>query len=80
MVLMLAAGAATCIITFVKGYSIIDKLVALFASLLIFYFLGSALKWTLDYFESQNEKKLAEEEMLEKELESEEGEEDSGVE
>lgn len=70
--LMLTAGAVTCIITFIKQYTILDKLLALLASLLIFYLLGSILKWTLDYFDKENEKKHAEEgEVIEKEPEQE---------
>jgi len=73
LILMLVAGVVTCIITYVQKYSILEKLLSLFFVLLLFYFLGSVLKWTLDYFEEQNEKKNAEEgEVIEKE--SEEGE------
>lgn len=70
LILMLIAGAVTCIITFIKNDSIITKLVSLFVALVVFYFLGSVLKWTLDYFDSQNEKKRIEEgEVIEKEPE-----------
>ncbi len=73
LILMLVAGAVTCIITYIQKYSILEKLVSLFFVLLIFYFMGSLLKWTLDYFDEQNEKKNAEEgEVIEKK--SEEGE------
>lgn len=68
LILMLTAGAVTCIITFVKGYSTSIKLSLLFAVLLLFYVLGSILKWTVEYFEAQNEKQRQEEgEMIEKE-------------
>ena len=74
LILMLIAGAVTCIITFIQKYSILEKLVSLFVVLLIFYFLGSVLKWTLDYFDEQNEKKNVEEgEVIEK-VSEEEGE------
>lgn len=70
--LMLVAGSVTCIITFIQKYSILEKLVSLFVVLLIFYFLGSLLKWTLDYFDEQNAKKNAEEgEVIEKATEEE---------
>lgn len=71
LLLMLAAGAVTCIITYIEQYSMLAKLVALFVVMLVFCVLGSILKWTLDYFERQNEQKLKEEgEVIEKEPES----------
>lgn len=75
LVLMLIAGAVTCIITFVMDYSILGKLVALFATLLIFYFLGCIIKWTLDFFDRQNAPAPEEGEVIEKEPE---GDEESG--
>ncbi len=56
LILMLVAGAVTCVITFINHYSVISKLVSLLVVLILFYFLGSLLKWTLDYFDAQNEK------------------------
>lgn len=73
LILMLLAGAVTCIITFIKGYSILTKLLSLLVVLLLFFFLGSVLKWTLDYFDRQNEKKeLDQGEVIEKDNPSEE--------
>lgn len=70
LLLMLLAGAVTCVITYIEKYSMVTKLVSLFIVLLIFYVLGSVLKWTLDYFEQQNEQKRGEEgEVIEKEPE-----------
>lgn len=80
LLLMLTAGAVTCIITFIQKYSMLAKLVSLLVVLVIFYLLGSVLKWTLDRFDLQNEEKLKEEgEVVEKEtVESEQaGEEES---
>lgn len=72
LILMLVAGGVTCIITFIQNYSVLRKLVSLLIVLLVFYFLGSLLRWTLDYFEQQNEKKSKEEgEVIEKETEDE---------
>lgn len=69
--LMLTAGAVTCIITFIEQYTMVEKLVALFVVLLVFYVLGSILKWTLDFFEKQNEERLREEgEVIEKDSEN----------
>lgn len=81
LILMLVAGAVTCIITYVMNYSVLAKLVSLLIVLLIFFFLGSVLKWTLDYFDSQNEKKALEEgEVIEKESVSDETQEQNGEE
>ncbi len=71
--LMLIAGAITCIITFIRQYTIIDKLLALLIVLVIFLVLGNVLRFTLDYFDRENAKKALEEgEVIEKENESEE--------
>lgn len=68
MVLMLLAGAITCIITFVRDYAMVERLGILFGVLLLFYLLGSILVWTLDFFDMQNEQKRKEEgEVIEKE-------------
>ena len=71
--LMLGAGVVICIITFIKKYTMLEKLVSLFVVLIIFYVLGCILVWTVDYFEKQNEEKLKEEEeVIEEELETQE--------
>ena len=76
LLLMLTAAAVTSIITFIRQYSMLQKLVSLFVVMLIFYMMGNALKWTLDYFDKQNEKRRLEEgEVIEKEAEGQEGEE-----
>ena len=67
LLLMLIAGAITCIITYVKDYSVTAKLVSLFCVLLIFCFLGSVLMWTLDSFDRQNQEKKEKEEQEAKE-------------
>lgn len=60
LILMLVAGAVTCIITLIRKYSVLHSLIALFGAFVIFFFLGSVMKWTLDYFDSENEKKRIE--------------------
>lgn len=62
LILMLVAGAVTCIINLIQNVTILGQLTSLMIVLVIFYFLGSVLKWTLDYFDSQNEKKEQSEE------------------
>lgn len=78
--LMLIAGAFTAIMTFVLQYPLKRKLLLLLIVLSVFYFLGSLMKWLLDYFDKQNDLKAEEEgEVIEKEADSEEqGEEEHG--
>lgn len=77
LLFMLVAGAASWIITNVKGYSTLGKLSCLFIVMLIFSMLGGLLKFVLNKFEEQNEKKKAEEgAVIEKEA-AENGEENS---
>lgn len=80
MVLMLLAGAVTCIITFIQKYTMVEKLAILLAVLVLFYLLGSVLVWTLNYFDMQNEQKRKEEgEVIEKEAaETDENREEQG--
>ncbi|MBR1865875.1 MAG: hypothetical protein IJ801_05150 [Lachnospiraceae bacterium] len=73
LILMLVAGAVTCIITFIQDYPIWAKLLSLLIVLLVFFFLGSLLQWALDTFDIQNAQKAKEEgEVIEK------GEEEQG--
>ena len=73
LVLMLVAGAITCIFTFVNDYPIWEKLLSLLIVLLVFYFLGSLLRWVLDMFDMQNAKRAKEEgDVIEKDSEEEE--------
>lgn len=75
LILMLAAGAVTCIITFIQKDTVLEKAVALLVAFLLFYVLGSLLVWTLDRFDEQNERKRQEEgAVIEKEAEETEGE------
>lgn len=71
LILMLTAGAVTCIITMVREYPMLQQLAVLLVVLGVFYLLGCIIKWTLDYFERQNEKIAGEEgEVFEKDAES----------
>ena len=73
LLLMLIAGAVSCVFTFVRQYSTLRKLVSLFIVLLVFYVLGSVIKWALDLFDEENEKRQKEEgEVIEKGAEGQE--------
>jgi len=75
LLLMLTAGAVTCIITYIQQYPLMEKLILLFVALLFFWLMGCALEGTLNYFDSQNEERLKEEgEVIEKEPEGADGE------
>ena len=68
LILMLATGGVTCIITYAMDYTITQKLIYLLVVLVLFYFLGNVIKWTLNYFDRQNEKLRKQEgEVIEKE-------------
>lgn len=73
LLLMLAAGAVTSVITYIQQYSVTKKLAILFVVLLVFWILGSVLEMTMNRFEAQNEERLkAEGEVIEKEAAEEE--------
>lgn len=73
LILMLSTGAITCIVTYAMDYSITQKLLYLLIVLVLFYFLGNVIKWTLNHFEQQNEKLREEEgEVIEKDTPPEE--------
>lgn len=75
LVLMLVAGAVTCVINLIRRYPMLDQLVVLFIVLLVFYILGSVLAWTLELFDRQNEERSSvseEGEVIQKESDQEE--------
>ncbi len=70
LILMLAAGAVTCVINLIRQYPMLNQMIVLFVVLVVFYILGCVLKWTLDLFDRQNEEKTpGEGEVVEKESE-----------
>ncbi len=60
LLLMLTAGAVTCVIAIVRQYTMLQQMLMLFVVLVLFYLLGSIIKWTLDFFDRQNEKSAGE--------------------
>lgn len=76
IILMLAAGAVTSIITFMKNYELTRMLWTLLIVLIIFYLLGAGIKRVLDLFDDQikeaEEKEKEEGSVIEKELGEEE--------
>ncbi len=71
LIFMLTTGAVTCIVSIVRGYTLFKQLLLLLTVLLIFYYIGSLLKWMLDYFDRQNERRAKEQgEVIEKNAET----------
>ncbi len=54
-IIMLLAGAVTCIVTFMNGYEIKDTLVILIWVLIIFLIIGIVVKKILDSFHMPDE-------------------------
>ncbi|MBO5283989.1 MAG: hypothetical protein J6B43_12860 [Lachnospiraceae bacterium] len=75
VVMMLVAGALCCLFTMIREHSLIYRMTALLCSLVLFYGLGQALCSILNYFDRENEKRLAAEgEIIEKDGTAESGE------
>ena len=54
-IIMLLAGAVTCVVTFINGYEIKDTLVILIWVLLLFLIIGIVVKKILDSFHMPDE-------------------------
>lgn len=68
LVLMLLAGGMTAVIAYFKNFSLLNTLIALFAVMVLFCFIGSVIKYVLDSFDKANENKVSDEgEVIEKE-------------
>lgn len=74
VIMMLVSGAISCLFTMVRGESLLFRMTALLGSMLLFYGLGCILCGTLNYFERENEERLAAEEAALREEENAEGE------
>ena len=62
LIIMLIAGAVISIIAFVRDYELVEKLIMLLITLIVFYGLGSLLVFTMNHFDKVNEQKRLEEE------------------
>lgn len=62
LIIMLIAGAVISIIAFVRDYELVEKLLMLLITLIVFYGLGSLLVFTMNHFDKVNEQKRLEEE------------------
>ena len=78
-IIMLLAGAVTCIVTFLNGYEIKHTLVILIWVLIVFLIIGCVIKKILDSFHMPNEDAVNDEgEVIKKN--SEDGEEEQTAE
>lgn len=64
VILMLVTGVISSLFTMVRGETLLFRMTALLCTMLLFYGLGQLLCSVLDYFDRENEKKLAEEALL----------------
>lgn len=68
LILMLLAGSMTALIAYFKGYGLLNMLIALFAVMVIFSFIGTVIKMILDHMDKGDEEKVSDEgEVIEKE-------------
>ncbi len=68
LILMLLAGLVTALVAYYRNYTLMDMLIALLATLVIFYFIGSVIKMILDSFDRKNNAEIEKEgEVIEKE-------------
>jgi uncharacterized membrane protein YraQ (UPF0718 family) len=80
LVIMLVAGTVTSLTVYIKGLGLKTMLIALLATFVIFYFIGSLIKLFFDHIEKENlkDKKISDEgEVIEKEADSKESETDT---
>lgn len=77
LIMMLVAGAITSIATYVKNYTILEKLFALLLTFLIFYGMGCILEYMLNSFEKHNEEVRLAMEAAQQEQEQQQAEEQS---
>ena len=83
VLIMLLAGAVTCVVTFLNHYNLRDMLVALLIVLIIFLIVGLVIKFLFDKFEISTDDSVSDEgEVVEKQGDGEaveEGEENSEI-
>ena len=61
LLLMLVAGLTTALVAYFKGFNLSTMLIALLATLVVFYMIGCIIKMILDSFDKKNNAKLADE-------------------
>ncbi len=79
IIMMLVSGAISCLFTMARGETLLFRMTSLLGAMLLFYGLGWVLCSVLNYFDSENEKRLAAETALPEEEEAVEGEAESAT-
>jgi len=79
VILMLVSGVICCLFTMARGESLLFRMSTLLGAMLLFYGLGWVLCSVLNYFDSENEKRLAAETAMSEGEEAVEGEADSAT-
>lgn len=72
VIIMLVSGIISCLFTMLRGETLLYRMAVLLVTMLLFYGLGQLLYGVLNYFDSENEKRLAEAEAEKEAAESEE--------
>ncbi|MCM1120356.1 MAG: hypothetical protein NC543_13460 [bacterium] len=70
IIMMLVAGIISSLFTMIRGESLLYRMTALLCTMLFFYGLGQILYYVLNYFDRENEKRLAAENALSEEDEA----------
>lgn len=80
-IVMLLAGAVSCIVTYINGYEFKDILFILLWVLIVFLIIGSVVKKILDSFQMPDEETVDEDgEVIEKQPDEDESEDEHPVE
>lgn len=64
IIMMLVAGMISSLFTMIRGETLLYRMTALLCTMLLFYGLGQLLYNMLNYFDRENEKRLAAEKAL----------------
>ena len=79
IIMMLVSGVIICLFTMVRRETLLFRMTSLLGAMLLFYGLGWVLYSVLNYFDRENEKRLAAETALPEEDEAVEGESESAT-
>lgn len=60
VIMMLVSGIISCLFTMLRGETLLYRMAVLLVTMLFFYGLGELLYSVLNYFDRENEKRLAE--------------------
>lgn len=68
LILMLLAGLTTCLVAYFRGFKLSSMLIALLATLVVFYIIGCIIRMIFDSFDKEKKERVSDEgEVIEKE-------------